>query len=198
EIAERMRFTAAPGLSAVERFMKSYFLTAKEVGDLTRIFCTVLEVEQAKNAPGFDNVLRRFTRRRRKLAGAPGFIVDNHRLNVADENIFVEDPVNLLRLFWHSDRHSLELHPNALRLVRRSLGLVGRQLRRSPEANRLFLDCLTSSRNPELNLRRMNEAGILGRLIPDFGRIVAMMQFSMYHHYTVDEHLLRCIGVLSE
>lgn len=198
EIAERMRFTAAPGLSAVERFMKSYFLTAKEVGDLTRIFCTVLEVEQAKNAPGFDNVLRRFTRRRRKLAGAPGFIVDNHRLNVADENIFVEDPVNLLRLFWHSDRHSLELHPNALRLVRRSLGLVGRQLRGNAEANQLFLDCLTSSRNPELNLRRMNEAGILGKLIPDFGRIVAMMQFSMYHHYTVDEHLLRCIGVLSE
>src|SRR5690606_40805787 len=55
-----------------------------------------------------------------------------------------------------------------------------------------------SDRNPELNLRRMNEAGLLGRLIPDFGRIVAMMQFSMYHHYTVDEHLLRCIGVLSE
>ena len=44
----------------------------------------------------------------------------------------------------------------------------------------------------------MNEAGLLGRLIPDFGKIVAMMQFNMYHHYTVDEHLLRCIGVLSE
>src|SRR5690606_26189162 len=105
---------------------------------------------------------------------------------------------NLLRLFWLSDRHGLELHPNALRLVRRSLGLVSRKLRGNAEANRLFLDCLTSSRNPELNLRRMNEAGILGKLIPDFGRIVAMMEFSMYHHYTVDEHLLRCIGVLSE
>src|SRR5690606_6750392 len=87
--------------------------------------------------------------------------------------------------------------PNALRLVRRSLGLVSRNLRGNPEANKLFLECLTSSRNPELNLRRMNEAGILGKLIPDFDRIVAMMQFSMYHHYTVDEHLWRRTGVLS-
>ncbi|TIW89646.1 MAG: hypothetical protein E5V57_34040, partial [Mesorhizobium sp.] len=56
----------------------------------------------------------------------------------------------------------------------------------------------TSDRNAELNLRRMNEAGLLAKLIPDFGKIVAMMQFSMYHHYTVDEHLIRCIGVLAE
>ena len=71
-------------------------------------------------------------------------------------------------------------------------------LRNDPEANRLFLDILTSSNAPEVVLRRMNEAGVLGRFIPDFGRIVAMMQFNMYHHYTVDEHLLRSIGVLAE
>ena len=88
--------------------------------------------------------------------------------------------------------------PMRCKLVTRSLRLVTRNLRKDEEANRLFLDILTSDRNPELNLRRMNEAGVLGRLIPDFGKIVAMMQFNMYHHYTVDEHLLRCIGVLSE
>src|SRR3712207_1135155 len=44
----------------------------------------------------------------------------------------------------------------------------------------------------------MNEAGVLGRFVPDFGRVVAMMQFNMYHHYTVDEHLIRCIGVLAD
>jgi len=71
-------------------------------------------------------------------------------------------------------------------------------LRDDPEANRLFLEILTSKNDAETVLRRMNEAGVLGRFIPDFGRIVAMMQFNMYHHYTVDEHLLRCIGVLSD
>lgn len=198
DIAERLGYTSHPGLSAVERFMKHYFLTAKTVGDLTRIFCAALEEEQAKHAPGFNRILQSFQRRKRKLAGTSDFIVDNHRINIVDEKVFERDPVNMLRLFWLADKHGLEYHPDALKLLTRSLGLVDKSLRRDAEANRLFLDVLTSDRNPELNLRRMNEAGLLGRLIPDFGKIVAMMQFSMYHHYTVDEHLIRCIGVLSE
>jgi len=198
DIAARLGYTSHPGLSAVERFMKHYFLTAKTVGDLTRIFCAELEEEQAKQVPGFNRLLSGFSRRRRKLAGTSDFIVDNHRINVTDDQVFVRDPVNLLRLFWFADRHGLEYHPDAMQLVTRSLKLIDRNLRRDREANRLFMDLLTSERNPELNLRRMNEAGVLGRLIPDFGKIVAMMQFNMYHHYTVDEHLLRCIGVLAE
>jgi [protein-PII] uridylyltransferase len=198
DIAERLGYTSHPGLSAVERFMKHYFLVAKEVGDLTRIFCAALEEEQAKHVPGFNRLLQTFRRRRRKLAGTSDFIVDNDRITIADEAVFTRDPVNLLRLFWFADKHGLEFHPDALKLVTRSLKLIDRNLRRDAEANRLFMDVLTSSRNPELNLRRMNESGVLGKLIPDFGKIVAMMQFSMYHHYTVDEHLLRCIGVLAE
>ena len=198
EIAERLGYTTHPGLSAVERFMKHYFLVAKDVGDLTRIFCAALEEEQAKHVPGFNRIFLTFQRRKRKLAGTSDFIVDNHRINVADDMVFERDPVNLLRLFWFADKHGLEFHPDALKLLTRSLGLVNKSLRRDEEANRLFLDILTSDRNAELNLRRMNEAGLLGRLIPDFGKIVAMMQFSMYHHYTVDEHLIRCIGVLAE
>lgn len=198
DIAERLGYTSHPGLSAVERFMKHYFLVAKEVGDLTRIFCAALEEEQAKHVPGFNRFLQTFQRRRRKLAGTSDFIIDNDRITVADGAVFERDPVNLLRLFWFADKHGLEFHPDALKLVTRSLKLIDRTLRRNPEANQLFMDVLTSNRNPELNLRRMNEAGVLGRLIPDFGKIVAMMQFSMYHHYTVDEHLLRCIGVLAE
>ncbi|RUY00390.1 [protein-PII] uridylyltransferase, partial [Mesorhizobium sp. M7A.F.Ca.CA.004.04.1.1] len=198
EIAERLGYTTHPGLSAVERFMKHYFLVAKDVGDLTRIFCAALEEEQAKHVPGFNRIFLTFSRRKRKLAGTSDFIVDNHRINIADDQVFERDPVNLLRLFWFADKHGLEFHPDALKLLTRSLGLVNKSLRRDEEANRLFLDILTSDRNAELNLRRMNEAGLLGRLIPDFGKIVAMMQFSMYHHYTVDEHLIRCIGVLAE
>jgi [protein-PII] uridylyltransferase len=198
DIADRLGYTSHPGLSAVERFMKHYFLVAKSVGDLTRIFCAALEEEQAKHVPGFNRIFLTFQRRRRKLAGTSDFVIDNHRINVADDQVFQRDPVNLLRLFWFADRHGLEFHPDALKLLTRSLRLVDKALRRDPEANRLFLDILTSDRFAEHNLRRMNEAGLLGRLIPDFGRIVAMMQFNMYHHYTVDEHLIRCVGILAE
>jgi [protein-PII] uridylyltransferase len=198
EIAERLGYTSHPGLSAVERFMKHYFLTAKSVGDLTRIFCAKLEEEQAKQVPGFNRFFSSFSRRRRKLAGTSDFLVDNHRITIAGEGVFERDPVNILRLFWLADKHGLEYHPDAMQLVTRSLKLIDRNLRRDEEANRLFMDVLSSGRDPELNMRRMNEAGVLGKLIPDFNKIVAMMQFSMYHHYTVDEHLLRCIAVFSE
>ncbi len=198
EIAERLGYQSHPGLSAVERFMKHYFLTAKSVGDLTRIFCAKLEEEQAKQVPGFNRLFNSFSRRRRKLAGTSDFLVDNNRITIADDEVFKRDPVNLLRLFWLADKHGLEYHPDAMQLVTRSLKLIDRNLRRDEEANRLFIDVLASGRDPELNMRRMNEAGVLGKLIPDFNKIVAMMQFSMYHHYTVDEHLLRCIGVFSQ
>ena len=78
--------------------------------------------------------------------------------------------------------------------MRGSLRFVDDKLRNDPEANRIFLDLLTSKGNPEGTLRRMNEAGVLGRFLPDFGRVVALMQFNMYHHFTVDEHLLRTVG----
>ncbi len=197
DLATRLGYTGHPGVKDVERFMRRYFTAAKNVGDLTRIFCAALEEEQAKHVPGFNRIFLGFSRRKRKLAGTSDFVVDNHRINVADDQVFERDPVNIVRMFWLGDKHQLEYHPHALKLLTRSLKLVDRDLRRDTEANRMFIDCLTSTHSPELNLRRMNEAGLLGKLIPDFGKIVAMMQFSMYHHYTVDEHLVRCIGILS-
>src|SRR5690606_37346679 len=153
DIAERLGYTSHPGLSPVERFMKHYFLVAKTVGDLTRIFCAALEEEQAKHVPGFNRVILNFARRRRKLAGTSDFIVDIPRIIVAGDQVFARDPVNLLRLFWLADRHGLEFHPDAWKLLTRSLRLVDRALRRDREANRLFMEGLTSSRNPERNLR---------------------------------------------
>src|SRR3954471_12740345 len=197
QIAARIGMAGRQGLSAVERFMKSYFLVAKDVGDLTAIVCAELEARQTKRRPMLDRMFGRFRRRRGDLE-AEGFFIDNDRINVRDEGAFARDPVNLIRLFWLADRHNLPTHPDATRLAARSLRLIGPALRSDPEANRLFLDILTSRNAPEVVLRRMNETGVLGRFIPDFGRIVAMMQFNMYHHYTVDEHLVRSIGVLAE
>ncbi|WP_114947461.1 [protein-PII] uridylyltransferase [Microvirga calopogonii] len=197
-IAERIGFAPRGGLSAVERFMKSYFLIAKDVGDLTAIVCAELEARQTKRRPMLDRMFGRFRRRSGGALVSEGFIIDNNRLNVENEEAFKRDPVNLIRLFWLADRRNLAIHPDATRLATRSLKLIGHNLRTDPEANKLFLEIITSKNAPEVVLRRMNEAGVLGRFIPDFGRIVAMMQFNMYHHYTVDEHLIRSVGVLTE
>src|SRR5262249_45632325 len=199
EIAIRLGYTEHPGLQDVERFMKHYFLIAKDVGDLTAILCAGLEDREAKPVPMLNRVIAKFRPRgRRALRETADFIVDNNRINVADAELFARDPVHLIRLFWLAHRHGVILHPDAMRAAPRSLKLVDRTLRENAEANRLFLEILTASNDAEIVLRRMNETGVLGRFVPEFGRVVAMMQFNMYHHYTVDEHLLRCIGVLNE
>ncbi|MBM6595012.1 [protein-PII] uridylyltransferase [Microvirga pudoricolor] len=197
-IAERIGYVGRHGLSGVERFMKAYFRIAKDVGDLTAIVCAEMEARQTKRRPVLDRMFGRWRRRYLGALESDDFIIDNNRINVRDDTAFERDPVNLIRLFWLAGRHDLAIHPDATRLATRSLTLIGPSLRNDPEANGLFLDILTSKNAPEVLLRRMNEAGVLGRFIPDFGRIVAMMQFNMYHHYTVDEHLLQAIGVLSE
>lgn len=197
-MAKRLHYRERPGLMAVERFMKHYFLIAKDVGDLTRVLCSGLEVQQLKVLPQLNKFLRPHTwRTRARLAAISDFRIVNGRITAKDRHVFRNDPVNLIRMFHFADKYNFEFHPEAIRLVRHSLHFIDDRLRTNAEANRLFMEILTSRSQPEIALRRMNEAGVLGRFIPDFGRVVSMMQFNMYHHFTVDEHLIQTVGVLS-
>jgi [protein-PII] uridylyltransferase len=200
EIAVRLGYTEHPGLRDVERFMKHYFLIAKDVGDLTAILCAGLEERQAKPAPVLSRVIARLrpARGQQRLTETDDFVIDNNRINIARADVFKRDPVNLIRLFHLAQKHNLAIRPEAMRAATRSLHLINLRLREDKEANRLFLEILTSRNEAETVLRRMNEAGVLGKFVRAFGRVVAMMQFNMYHHYTVDEHLIRCIGALNE
>ncbi|SDG74619.1 [protein-PII] uridylyltransferase [Roseospirillum parvum] len=187
EIGWRMGYTDHAGTKGVERFMKHYFLIAKDVGDLTRILCAALE-EQHKRRP-----LVRLPFGRRE---ADGFAVEGGRLMLPDKATLAEDPTRILELFAVAQRRDLDIHPKALRLIAENPGLVN-TLRDSEQAWQRFLDMLTRPEGVETSLRRLNEAGVLGRLIPDFGRVVAQMQYDMYHVYTTDEHTIRAVGVLA-
>jgi [protein-PII] uridylyltransferase len=199
EMSLRLGYTDHPGQRDVERFMKHYFLVAKDVGDLTAIVCAELEEAHVKSAPALTRVISRFARRRKKpVKDFPDFVIDTERVNVANDKVFQKAPINLLRMFHIADQQDLEFHPDALRLARNSLKLIDTELREDEDANKLFREIVSSKHAPEIVLRKMNEAGVLGRFVPEFGHVVAMMQFNLYHHYTVDEHLIRCIGVLSE
>src|SRR6266700_2080742 len=199
DIAQRLGYTSHPGMQDVERFMKHYFLVAKDVGDLTAILCAKLEDQQAKPAPVLSRMMARLrpALNRRRVPESDDFIVDNNRINIAAPDVFKHDPVNLIRIFRLAQKNNLAFHPDALRTATRSLKLINTELRENPEANRLFMEILTSN-DAETVLRRMNETGVLGHFIRAFGKIVSMMQFNMYHHYTVDEHLIRCVGFLQD
>ena len=192
EISGRMHYADRPGKSPVERFMRHYFLHAKTVGDLTGVFLAHLDEKFARRGRRIG--LPAFRRRPGKLEG---FMLDRGRLAIPDDDFLAQDPVRLIEMFALADKHGLEIHPLAMRAASRNAKLIDANVRADPRANALFLDVLTSPRDPETVLRWMNEAGVFGRFIPDFGRVVAQMQFDMYHHYTVDEHSIRAIGLLS-
>ncbi|MEO7276588.1 MAG: [protein-PII] uridylyltransferase [Sphingomicrobium sp.] len=191
-IAEIMNYADRPGKSAVERFMQFYFLNAKTVGDLTGLFLAQLDEQLAKK--GFRFGLPTIRRRPARLVG---FVLERGRISIPADDYFRADPVRLIELFAVAAREQLEIHPKAMRAATRDSILIGRKIRDDPRANALFLEVLTCVNSPELALRWMNEAGVFGRFVPDFGRVVAQMQFDMYHHYTVDEHSIRAIGLLA-
>ncbi len=198
EIAERLGYKSRGGLKHVERFMKHYFLVARDVGNLTRILCASLEAKEIKEAPSLSRMLGRFgLKKPGALSDAPAFGLEAGRIVLKSANAFERDPVNLIRLFAVAAKHGAEVHPDALKQVRGSLNLIKKHVCDDPEANAIFLELLVAGTEPEKILRMMSDSGVLGRFIPDFGRIVAMMQFNMYHHYTVDEHLIRAVGVLA-
>jgi [protein-PII] uridylyltransferase len=192
QIAEIMNYADRPGKSAVERFMQFYFLNAKTVGDLTGLFLAQLDEQLGKK--GFRFALPTIRRRPKRLGG---FVLDRGRISIPSDDFFRSDPVRMLELFALAAREQLEIHPTAMRAATRDAVLIDRGVRHDPRANALFLEALTSINRPELVLRWMNEAGVFGRFVPDFGRVVAQMQFDMYHHYTVDEHSIRAIGLLA-
>jgi len=193
-VAERMGFADREGRRGVEHFMQQYFRHATSVGDLTRIFLTSLEASHAKREPGLLTLLRRG--RRKKLK--PAFELRQNRLAIRDPDTFFAEPVNILRMFEEALRTGYLLHPDAMRQVQANLHLLDRTVRADKEANRIFFDLLLKHGNPERSLRRMNELGVLGALIPEFQKIVAMMQFNVYHQYTVDEHIIQCISTLAQ
>jgi [protein-PII] uridylyltransferase len=192
EVAERMGYTDKSGRRAVEFFMQDYFRHATMVGDLTRILLTKLEAIHVKSEP----LLERIFRRRPKVK--EGYEVINNRLAIADETEFLKDKLNLLRLFDEGLRTGMLIHPDAMRLIRANLDRIDDDMRQDREAQNIFFGLLLKHGNPERALRRMNELGVLSAFIPEFEPIVAMMQFNMYHSYTVDEHIIQCIRNLAQ
>ncbi|RJY09389.1 [protein-PII] uridylyltransferase [Aurantiacibacter aquimixticola] len=194
EVAARMNYADRPGKSAVERFMQFYFLQAKHVGHLTGVFLAQLEEQTAERSRLSDFVSAITPRRTCKVEG---YLVEANRIAAPSDDWFQQDPVRLLEIFAIAEREGLEVHPATIRIARRDAALVTAEVRKDRRANDLFMQVLAGRNDPETVLRWMNEAGVFGRFVPDFGKVGGQMQFDMYHHYTVDEHTIRAIGLLS-
>jgi [protein-PII] uridylyltransferase len=193
EVAERMGFLDHDGRRSVEHFMQAYFKHATRVGEFTRIILTDIEAQYTKSLSPIIGFFKNSRRKKPRLE----FRLRHNRIDVVNIKVFETNPLNLLILFEEALRTGYLIHPDTMRLVSTSLGLFVK-LRGDKKAAKVFLDTLLKHGNPERALRRMNELGVLGAFIPYFQNIVAMMQFNMYHSYTVDEHTIQVISNLSQ
>ena len=189
DIAPLLGFRKRHGLGAVERFMRRYYLAAQSVGNLTRIFCAAFAADFTPET--------RSKRQRAAVGRLPEpFGIDAGRLSLPKPFRFRDQPELMMKMFETAQETGLDIHPDALRKLHASLGLVNAARRSDPAANASFLAILSSDRSAAPVLRLMNDSGFLGKFIPDFGRIVSLMQFDMYHSYTVDEHTLHAVEIL--
>ncbi len=193
EVAARMNYADRPGKSAVERFMQFYFLQVKHVGHLTGVFLAHLE-EETQSRSRISEFFSSF----RAAKTIDGYPVAHDKIAAPSDDWFKQDPVRMLEIYAVAEREGLEVHPTTSRALRRDAALIDSGTRRDERANDLFLQVLAGKRDPENALRWMNETGVFGRFVPDFAKVGGQMQFDMYHHYTVDEHTIRAIGLLSE
>ena len=193
-VGARMGYTRHGRQDGVERFMRHYFLTAREVSRLTHVLEPALlraALGPPALAPEADPQLL-----------AAGFVLADGELLPAPGHEFHLEPVGMLRILQVARDRELRLHPLSLRaLIRNERRAV--RLRGDPEASALFLDLLCgrdNEHNPADGARWLtvlNETGFLGRFLPDWARIVGQMQFDTYHVFTVDEHTIEAVRVLN-
>ena len=196
-LAKLLGFQKDSGLLAVENFMQQYFLHAKNIGELTRILLSKMEAIHVKKSPSLVRKIKSAISNNNLILDK-GFVISNGRIDVIDNDKFLKKPLNQIKLFQNGLKSRRLIHPNSLHLISKNINNIDSNFLKNPEATKIFIDVLLNYGDPERALRRMNEVGFLGKYIPEFQNIVGMMQFNMYHKYTVDEHTIQCIKILSQ
>ena len=182
----------------VEKFMGDFYARASTIHQLS----SLLEPRLIRATSGstaslsFRSVLSAY--RASPVEKVDGFDLQDGELSSENENIFDEDPERIIRLFRHSQRLSAKLSPSLRSLVRNRLSLIDASLINSPAANVSFRSILQEIGNVAPTLMEMHDLGVLGRFVPEFGRLTCKVQHDLYHRFTADVHVLRCIDILDQ
>ena len=207
EVAERLGYADRSNMTAAERLMKHYFVNTVEIGRLTRILCARLEEERTKRLPHFPKFLPKVLQVDEAI-GKPNLRIRNGRLDFESAAKARRQPRDLFRLFRAFSKYpKIDFHPAALALVSEQAPKITSDVRNDKIIGKLFAAMLmqrVSSSIPEMAsgpmrvLRVMIETGLLGKYIPAFGSIVGRIDYGLYRRFTLDEQVLRCVGLLSK
>ncbi len=184
ELAKLFGYQDTEETLAIEQFMHRYYrvvLALRELNDVLLQFLDEAIVKQGQ-AIEVTPINDRFQLR-------------NNYIEVTQVNVFIENPSALLEVFVLLAQHNniIGIRALTIRLIRESRYLIDDEFCQNHENNRLFMELLASPYRLVTQLKRMARYGILGRYLPEFGRIIGQMQHDLFHIYTVDAHTLNVI-----
>jgi [protein-PII] uridylyltransferase len=179
----------------IERFMRDFYTHTRNVFLITR----TLEQRMAILPPQLSRFsLRKLLPRQKPVAVEPvdGFKFINGEIHAASPRVFRDSPRRLMRVFLHAQQRGLRLHPDLVQLIRNQLPLVDRAFLADAHVHESFLAILNQRGDVARALRAMHETGLLGKFIPEFGKLTCLVQHEFYHQYAADEHTLMCLEQL--
>ena len=183
----------------IEKFMRDLYTHTRNIYLITR----TLEQRMAFLPPEVQSRLARLRgllprRRRKPPEPVDGFLFIDGEIRAASNRIFRDSPRRLMRVFLHAQQRQLRLHPDLAQLIRNQLSLVNRSFLTDEHVRETFLTILERRGEVAPALRAMHEVNLLGKYIPEFGKLTCLVQHEFYHQYAADEHTLVCLEQLDK
>jgi [protein-PII] uridylyltransferase len=195
-IAHNLGFLDRSPSLRLEKFMRQYYTHARNIYLINRTLEERLALQPAPKRLQFFRGFIGRRQRRIEQQVVDGFRFTNGHIHAATPRVFRDQPRRLMRVFLHAQQRGLRLHPDLAQLIRSQLPLADRAFLHDQHVRETFLAILNQRGNVAPVLRQMHETGLLGKYIPEFGRLTCLVQHEFYHQYTADEHTLVCLEKL--
>lgn len=198
-VAFGLGYTDRSPRKRIERFMRDVYKHMRNVYLITRtVERRMALLPEPKRLPSLRALLRTAGRRRVVQQPSDGFLFEEGEIHASSPHVFRDQPRRLMRVFLYAQQRGLRLHPDLAQLVRHHLSLVNRYFLRDTHVHETFLEILNQRGAVAPILRAMHEVDLLGKYMPEFGKLTCLVQHEFYHQYTADEHTLVCIEQLDK
>ncbi len=184
KVAELFGYSGTDEKQAVEKFMNHYYQNVHSVAKLNEILLQHFREEIFNKSS--DTIIQI----------NPRFRIINDYLDVHQENLFQKNPTALLETFIILENYTDSIkgiRSRTIRLIRSHLHLINDEFRKDPINKALFIEIFRQPKGVHSSIQRMHGYGILGAYLPAFQKITGLMQFNIFHAYTVDEHTILVI-----
>lgn len=197
-IAHNLGYGERSPSKRIEGFMRDVYTHSRNIYLITRTLeqRMALVPKSASRIPGFSKLSALIPGKRKPVKAVEpvdGFKFINGEIHAVSNRVFRDQPRRLMRVFLYAQQRGLKIHPDLAQMIRNQLSLANRAFLNDERVRDTFLEILNQRGNVAPILRAMHEVGLLGKYIPDFGKLTCLVQHEFYHQYTADEHTLMCL-----